>query len=120
MKSKIKSHVRGNKISFDVNIESKGRLSENWVPSSTPFENSFLKRAEESAEIQVKQLVDQSLKKMQKQYRVDVAGFGHRLKIEHPKTWRKKNDWDQTFSEVPIHFNVNLTIRDYGASGQYK
>ena len=33
MKSTITPHVKGNKISFDVNIESEGRISENWVSS---------------------------------------------------------------------------------------
>lgn len=118
MKSKITSHVKGNNISFDVNIESEGRLSENWVVSGNSFDNTFLKRAEESTEKEVKRLVDHTIKKTQNEYRVDVAGFGNRLRIEHPKVWEKvKKDWDQTFSEIPIYYNVKITIKDYGASG---
>ncbi|WP_310172625.1 Ger(x)C family spore germination protein [Neobacillus niacini] len=121
MKSKITPHVRGNNISFDVNIVSKGRLSEHRVDSSTPFENSFLKRAETSTGIAVKQLIDHSIKKMQKDYQVDVSGFGNQLKIDHPHLWEKvKKDWDQIFSEVPIRYNVKITIKGYGASGHYK
>ncbi len=41
MKSKITSHVNGNNISFDVKIESEGRLSENWVVSGETSENKF-------------------------------------------------------------------------------
>jgi spore germination protein len=121
MNSKITSYVKGNTLSFDVNIESKGRISEHRVDSSTTFENAFLKRAEASTEIAVKQLVEHSLKKMQKDYQVDVAGFGKRLEIEHPKVWEKvKKDWDQTFSKVPIHCHVKITVEGYGASGNYK
>ncbi|MGG1400718.1 Ger(x)C family spore germination protein [Bacillus salipaludis] len=121
IKSKITPHIRGNTISFDVNIESKGILMEHRVTSSTPFENSFLKKAEASTESAVKQLVEHSVKKMQKKYQVDVAGFGNRIKIENPKLWEKvKKDWDQTFSKVPIHYNVKITIKGYGASGHYK
>ena len=43
IKSKIIPHVNGNNISFDVNIESEGRLSENWMQSGKDFENEFLK-----------------------------------------------------------------------------
>ena len=43
IKSKIIPHVNGNNISFDVNIESEGRLSENWIQSGKDFENEFLK-----------------------------------------------------------------------------
>ena len=49
-KSKIIPHVNGNNISFDVNIESEGRLSENWMQSGKDFENEFLKREEKAIE----------------------------------------------------------------------
>ncbi|QGQ45792.1 Ger(x)C family spore germination protein [Metabacillus sediminilitoris] len=117
MKSKITPHINGNNISFDVKIESEGRLSENWVVSGENSGKNFLKRAEKAAEEEVNRLVNNVGGKMQKDYQVDVAGFGNRLRIEHPKVWEKvKEDWDQTFSEVPIEYNVKLTIIDYGAS----
>ncbi|MGG0240518.1 Ger(x)C family spore germination protein [Bacillus rhizoplanae] len=118
MKSTITPHVKGNKISFDVKMESEGRISENWVASGNPFKNEFLKRAEKAATQEVDRLVKHTLKKIQKEYQVDVAGFGNRLRIEYPKTWEKvKKDWDKTFSEVPIKYSVKLTIKDYGAKG---
>ncbi|WP_342601828.1 Ger(x)C family spore germination protein [Peribacillus sp. FSL E2-0159] len=121
MKSSIKPRVKGNNISFDVNIESEGRLSENWVVSGNPFKNEFLKKAEKASEKEVKRLVRNVVEKMQKEYRVDVAGFGNRLRIEHPRVWKKvKKDWDQTFSEIPINYHVKLTIKDYGTSGSAK
>ncbi|MDP1420284.1 Ger(x)C family spore germination protein [Peribacillus simplex] len=121
MKSNITPRVKGNNISFDVNIESVGRLSENWVISGDTFKNEFLKKAEKSSEKEVKRLVGNVLEKMQKEYQVDVAGFGNRLRIEHPKVWKKvKKDWDQTFSETPINYDVKLTINDYGTSGGSK
>ncbi|MFC0560305.1 Ger(x)C family spore germination protein [Halalkalibacter alkalisediminis] len=115
MKRKITSTIDGNKISFDVNIESDGRLSENWVVTEKDYENEFLKRVEKVAEKEVEGLVKSVLEKMQEEYQVDVAGFGEHLRIEHPKVWEKvKKDWDQTFSEIPITYNVKLTITDYG------
>ncbi|WHX90622.1 Ger(x)C family spore germination protein [Peribacillus simplex] len=121
MKSSIVPRVKGDNISFDVNIESVGRLSENWVTSGNTFKNEFLKKAEKSSEKEVKRLVGNVLEKMQKEYQVDVAGFGNRLRIEHPKVWKKvKKDWDQTFSETPINYHVKLTIKDYGTSGGSK
>ncbi|MED3872844.1 Ger(x)C family spore germination C-terminal domain-containing protein, partial [Priestia megaterium] len=55
------------------------------------------------------------------EYKVDVAGFGNRLRIKHPRVWRRvKENWDQTFSEVPINYDVKLTIKDYGTSGSKK
>ncbi|MEI4803916.1 Ger(x)C family spore germination protein [Bacillus sp. NPDC077411] len=118
MKSTITPHVKGNKISFDVNIESEGRISENWVTSETPFKNKFLTRAEKAAKKEVNRLVSHTLKKIQKEYQVDVAGFGNRLRIKYPKEWEKvKKDWDKTFSKVPIKYSVKINIKGYGAKG---
>lgn len=121
MKSKIIPHVQGNNISFEVNIESEGRLSEKWVVSGQPSDNKFLKRAEKAAKQEVELLVKNVTAKMQEQYQADVAGFGNRLRIKYPRVWEKiKKDWDQTFSKVPVKFNVNLVIADYGTSGSNK
>ncbi|MFP3121929.1 Ger(x)C family spore germination protein [Ectobacillus funiculus] len=115
MKSKITPHIAKNNISFDVKIESEGRLSESWVTSGTSSENKSLKMKEEIFEKEVSRLVKQTLKKIQIEYRTDVAGFGNQLRIEHPRVWEKiKKDWDKRFSKVPIKYSVKLTITDYG------
>ncbi|QTL52765.1 Ger(x)C family spore germination protein [Priestia aryabhattai] len=121
MKSHIQPHVKGNNISFDVHIESVGRLSESWMTSGSTFNNQFLQNAQKTSEKKVKHLVRNVLEKMQKEYQVDVAGFGNRLRIKHPRVWmRVKENWDQTFSGVPINYDVKLMIKDYGASGSTK
>ncbi len=121
MKSHIQPHVKGNNISFDVHIESVGRLSESWMTSGGTFNNQFLQNAQKTSEKKVKHLVRNVLEKMQKEYQVDVAGFGNRLRIRHPRVWmRVKENWDQTFSGVPINYDVKLMIKDYGASGSTK
>ncbi|MGG0722584.1 Ger(x)C family spore germination protein [Bacillus mycoides] len=114
MKSKITPHVKGDKISFDVNVQSVGRLSESWAESEGAFKNAFLKRVEQ----EVKRLVHRTLQKIQKEYKTDVAGFSTSLKIEYPKVWKKvEKDWDKVFSKTPIKYNVKLTIEDYGTEG---
>jgi len=121
MKSHIEPHVKGNSISFDVYIESEGRLSESLMVSGNPFENQFLQKAQQASEKEVEHLMKNVVKKMQKEYKVDVAGFGNRLRITHPRVWmRVKENWDQTFSEVPINYDVKLAIKDYGTSGSKK
>jgi len=117
MKSVIKSIVDGERISFDVIIESEGRIAEHWDVSEKEFENGYLKKAEQTTEKEVERLIKNVLNKIQHKYQADVSGFGNRLRIEHPHLWKKvKKDWDQTFSEVPIHIEVKLTIKDYGTS----
>ena len=48
-----------------------------------------MKRAEKTAEEEGNRLVNNVGEKMQKDYQVDVAGFGNRLRIEHPRVWEK-------------------------------
>jgi spore germination protein len=117
MKSKIRPHVDGNNISFEVNISSEGSIAENWVVSGNLSDNDFLRRAERVSKKEVGRLVKNVLDKTQKEYQADVLGFGDRLRIEYPKVWENvKKDWDQTFSKIPIKYNVKLTIKDYGTS----
>lgn len=117
MTSKIKPHVDGNNISFDIKIESEGRIAEHWVVSEKTIDTRFLKRVEKTIEEDMERLVETVLDKIQHEYRTDVAGFGNKLRIKYPHTWEAvKKDWDQTFSEVPIKCEVKITIKDYGTA----
>jgi spore germination protein len=119
VKSKITPHLKGNYISFDVNIESIGRLNEDWIIAGNAFSNKFIKRAEIATAKEVKKQVSQTLNKLQKQYQVDVAGFGEQLRIHYPKEWKKiEKNWDQQFRDVPITYSVHVTIHDYMVKGK--
>jgi spore germination protein len=116
MKSKITPHVVNGKItSFDVMIKTDGRISENWNKFNHIDENRYRKSTEKALEVEVKRLIKNTLGKMQGEFHVDAAGFGTQMRIKYPRVWEKvKKDWDQTFSEVPVHCKVELLISDYG------
>ena len=87
IKSKIIPHVNGNNISFDVNIESEGRLSENWIQSGKDFENEFLKGKKKLLK-RSKALSTSCYKKYKKNTK-SILRFGNQLRIKHPRTWEK-------------------------------
>ncbi|WP_429375225.1 Ger(x)C family spore germination protein [Paenibacillus sp. DS2015] len=117
--TKIKSKVQGQDISFHVSIESDGRLIENWNTSEVPTDDKFLKEAQGYFEQELKDSLYKVIHKMQEVYHVDVAGFGNRLRIQHPKVWKKvEKEWDETFSQSEITYDVNLNIIDYGSSAK--
>ncbi|MCH5584646.1 Ger(x)C family spore germination protein [Shimazuella sp. AN120528] len=119
VKSKIIPHLDGEHISFDVNIESEGRLNEEHVHAGNAFANKFLKRAEMAIKKEVEHLVHQSLNKLQKKYQIDVAGFNEQMRIQFPKEWLQlEKDWDKRFSQAPIKSHVSITIRDYMIKGK--
>ncbi|MBA4494295.1 Ger(x)C family spore germination protein [Paenactinomyces guangxiensis] len=114
--SNIQPHVQGEKIFFDVEIETEGTLYEDWIPADTAFDNQFLKRVERATQREIKRLAGQTLKKIQKQYKADVAGFGDQLRIQYPRVWQKvKKDWDKEFSRATVNVDVKVTVRDYQA-----
>lgn len=121
LKSHIKPKVSGDKISFHVEIDSIGRLTEDWRDKVDYFDNSYLQSAEKAAEKEVARHLDLILQAMQSKYLVDVAGFGTQLRIHYPKVWQKvKQNWDQEFSKIPVTYTVKLKINDYGLRREKK
>ncbi|MFK4303205.1 MULTISPECIES: Ger(x)C family spore germination protein [unclassified Paenibacillus] len=118
--SKITTKVtEGNDISFHVKIESKGRLIEDWDEEMDPTKTQNMKKAEKEFEKEVTRRIKTLMHKLQSEYKVDVAGFGERLYIEQPQAWKKvKNDWDYKFSQIPVTFDVKLSITDLGSSAE--
>lgn len=122
MKSKIKPHVKGKNISFDVLIESEGRIAEYWNPHfKSAFDEKNVENMEKAAEKEVQRLIESVMKKTQKELKVDVVGFGNQLRIKEPKLFNKiKDHWDEDFSKASIHYKVDLSIKDYGMLGAKK
>lgn len=120
VKSKITTKVtESNDISFHVEIESKGRLIENWDDKADPTETQNMKEAEKEFEEQVTSRIKSLMHKLQSEYKVDVAGFGDHLHIEEPQVWKKvKDDWDYKFSKTPVTFDIKLSITDLGSSAE--
>jgi spore germination protein len=118
--SKITTKVtEGNDISFHVKIESKGRIIEDWDEKLDPTKTQNMKKAEKEFEKELTRRLKTLMHKLQTQYKVDVAGFGEHLYIEKPQVWKKvKNDWDYKFSQIPVTFDVKLSITDLGSSAE--
>ncbi|MCY7849125.1 Ger(x)C family spore germination protein [Bacillus haynesii] len=120
LKSEIKPVVKGNRLSFKVNIESEAHLAENWNTTGAAIDKNYLKRKEANASQTVKQLVEQITEKMQKEYKADLAGFGDEVRIQYPSLWRKlKKNWDEVFTEIPIQYDVNITIEEFGSQSRH-
>ncbi|ASR49169.1 Ger(x)C family spore germination protein [Paenibacillus kribbensis] len=116
VKSSIKAIVQGDDISFRVRMNSEGRISENFNPNEDLGNNRLLGREESIFQEKVNSLAKQTVAKMHT-LRADVGGFGDALRIQHPKVWKKvKDDWDKTFSTIPVQFSTDIHIEDYGAS----
>ncbi|OAX51122.1 Ger(x)C family spore germination protein [Paenibacillus sp. AD87] len=117
IKSKIIPTVKGDDISFHVQIESDGWFMENWTAPEAHGSEHYLDGLEKDFSHMAEQQVDQLLHKMQDVYKVDAAGFGDKLRIKYPRVWKKiKNNWDETFSEIPITYDIKVKITNQGSS----
>ncbi|PNQ82825.1 Ger(x)C family spore germination protein [Paenibacillus sp. F4] len=116
VKSRIKANVQGDDISFQVKMTSEGRVSEVFNKKENLRSNDVLGQEESIFQEKVNSLAEQTVAKMQK-LQADVGGFGEALRIQHPKVWHKvKEDWDTTFSTIPVRFSTDIHIEDYGSS----
>ncbi|MNB71068.1 Spore germination protein B3 precursor [compost metagenome] len=116
-KSKITSTVKGDDISFHVNIQSEGRLIENWDIDENPSASGYNDKAQKIFEKRLSDMLSSVMLKLQSTYHADVIGFRDVLKIQHPKVWKKVEDhWDDVFSRTPVTFDIKLKITDYGSS----
>lgn len=117
VKSHITPHVSNGRISYDVRVESDGRLGEQMISEGDDFDNKFLRSLEANTEKRIKELVTKLLNKLQKEYHADVLRFGDKLRIAYPRLWeQEKEKWDETFSTAAIRYDVKVTIREYGTS----
>ncbi|RCX23765.1 spore germination protein [Fontibacillus phaseoli] len=116
-KSKIIPKVEGNDISFHIKVSSEGRLIEDWSFPEIPSSGQYMRELEKQFEKEARKQIQQVLHKMQHVYRVDVGGFNKQLRIKYPKVWNKvKEDWDETFSNIPITYEIDMKITDFGSS----
>lgn len=117
VKSKITfKETDDEKFSFHVAIESTGRLSESWNEIENSSEIAYFKELEKVFEERLTQMINGLVHKMQSTYKVDVAGFGECLSIEEPHIWNRiKDHWDEEFIQIPLTFDVKLTITDSGS-----
>lgn len=118
MHSKIKANVKDGQISFDVKVKSTGRYAEIFADTTMKLHDGIVKKDKAILEERVIELMQATMEKMQKELHSEAAGFGTSLRIQHPAVWRSvKDNWDETFSQIPIRYEVSLNIEEYGASG---
>ncbi|MDF2679187.1 MAG: spore gernimation protein GerC [Brevibacillus sp.] len=73
---------------------------------------------EKLAEKNVRRLMEQAVNKVQKQYKVDIFGFGEVIHREDPTAWKSlKKDWDTHFAKLPVTYQIDVKLRRLGAVG---
>ncbi|WP_445506692.1 Ger(x)C family spore germination protein [Niallia sp. 03190] len=74
---------------------------------------------EKKSEERLKLVMEQAIYKAQKEYGVDIFGFGEEIHRTNPKLWKKiEENWDEKFVDLPVHVKTDVKIRRVGTVGE--
>ena len=101
-------------ISMDIDVHTKVSIAEVDV-SGNAIDEKCCERIKNAAEYMLKKNIEDTIKKVQKHYGVDIFGFGNIVKKEKPEAWKKiRDEWGNIFKNLNINVNVKLTIKSTG------
>lgn len=90
--------------------------------TETPLEmkvdsNEKLKSLQKRVEEEVNSIILRAVNKLQKEYGVDLVGFGEYLYRHKPEIWKNyKDNWDDIFPNAEVVVETEVTIRSIGVS----
>lgn len=97
------------KYKIDINIEIEGILAE-LMGKHKKVDLKKVNEVEKETAKKVKNGIEKLIKKAQKEFEVDIFGFGNLVYKTNPNLWKKiKKDWADLFLEV--EFNVNIKVK---------
>ncbi|MDD7795935.1 Ger(x)C family spore germination protein [Clostridium sp. 'White wine YQ'] len=114
-KTKIEPILKDDNIEFIVNISAEATIYE----SSSKLDLSShyaIQYAQEMYAKAINEMIYESLDKVQKQYKLDVIGFGAIVHGKYPKQWDAvfKDNWNNEFSKSKIIINTKVKIFSTG------
>jgi germination protein, Ger(x)C family len=114
-KTKIEPVLKGDNVEFIVNISTEATIYE----SSSKLDlssHSAIEYAQKMYAKEINEIIHESLEKVQKQYKLDVIGFGAMVHGKYPKQWNSifKEHWNDDFSKSKININCKVKIFSTG------
>jgi len=112
--TKIKPIYENETIGFDINIKTEvaiGELTTQTDYISEPGRSNLKTLSEETLKSNIGNLI----KMVQKEYGLDIFGFGDIIRQRNPKLWKKiEKDWDAIFMDLSFNINCEINIRNSG------
>lgn len=109
IESEIKAVVSEGVPMFLVEVEADGDIVEHTRIHNV-LEEDMLKLGRGIAALMEEQLLG-TVKKVQRDLKADIFGFGPALRRQYPDTWRRLSpDWQQIFPQVEVRVKAKVTI----------
>lgn len=113
-KTKVKGSVNDERPQIDIEVRAEANVGEVQCHLDLT-KNETITEVEEWSNQKLEDLIEATVSRVQRDYKVDIFGFGEVIHRSNPKAWKKMEDnWDQTFVNIPVHVKVNYKIRTLG------
>ncbi|WP_438347373.1 Ger(x)C family spore germination protein [Paenibacillus sp. FA6] len=112
--SKVKGSMRDGRPRIDIEVNTEAHVAE--VQCSLDMTKpETIAELEKWAERKLADIIDSTIARVQQDYKVDIFGFGEAIRRSNPKAWKTmKNNWNQTFSNIPVNVKVNYKVQQLG------
>lgn len=116
-KAKVKPVIKGNRVTFEIDIRGIGDLNEQRAGEIGTLEQDF-KKVERLVNKEVEKRVLKAVAKA-KELRSDVFGFGDLIHRSRPGEWKRiKSNWEKIFPTVQVRVKVKMTLENIGPTGE--
>jgi spore germination protein KC len=113
---KTEVEINGNDIKIKVKINMIGMLDEETANFQLTDPAAIEMLEQENSQV-IKQEAEQTLLKVQTEYKSDIFGFGQLVHRKYPQEWKDmQNNWDELFSQATIEVEVQTKIVKTGKS----
>ncbi|NLB79255.1 MAG: Ger(x)C family spore germination protein [Clostridiaceae bacterium] len=110
----VKPVYKDNKFSIIIDIDTKVALIEHNSKKSYNDEEGR-KELKKIAEEQLKNKIENIIKKIQREFGVDIFGFGNRFYKELPEVWKEQGEkWSEIYEDLEVSVVTNIDIRHTG------
>lgn len=115
-KSKIKTFINEDEILINVDISVQVSLEE-YIKNEDLTNLDVIHGFEKTLSSEMKKTVQNTIRKVQKEYQSDIFGFGHKLFQQHTKEWNEKykEQWNEIFPKVKTQVTVNAKMLNTGS-----
>jgi spore germination protein KC len=98
-------------IQIALHLNGEGTIVENNT-SLDPTKPKDLQLIQDELSQTTQVSVGQLVKKVQKQYKTDIFGFGERVHQQYPYQWKTmKQQWNQNFPDLHVSVSVNIQCK---------
>ncbi|MBM7566388.1 Ger(x)C family spore germination protein [Paenibacillus sacheonensis] len=115
--AKTRTAVNAGRVAIDVYLTGSGVILESQ-PAIDLRKPDHLREFEDIMNRRIEKDQTEVIRKVQRQFKVDVFHFGKALDRQHPQDWaRLKAHWEQSFSDAEVTVHSRVKIKRIGLQG---